>query len=130
MEMKWTFDQVWETQLETRTGPDLPLGALSILFLASAPSFERSMLCVCGVICSNPKCTDTIQITRIIRAYHTPHHNIDLSKIDSVAYNKTDSATSGNLWRSFLKVKTGSGYKVKLLRFYPQKVLCSESLVK
>ena len=47
----------------------------------------------------------------------TPHTHNRFSKIYFVTNNKTDSGTSGNLWRSFLKVKTGSGYKVKLLLF-------------
>ena len=42
-----------------------------------------------------------------------------LGKVNTIAKNKTDSAPSGSLWRSFLKAKTGSGYKVKLLNLYP-----------
>ena len=61
--------------------------------------------------------TDSVSYTHldVYKRQHT--HSIDLSKFDSVAHNRTDSATSGSLWRSLLKVKAGLGCKVNLYDF-------------
>ena len=76
------------------------------------------------------KCFNKPRIFNCSICKHLVTHCLVTDVYKRQAHNRMDSATSGNLWRSFLKVKTGSGCKVKLYVFTDKKTLCSESLMK